>query len=154
MRKTPVKHAIRQRSHKKQPRKYGFTGLTLTAWATGAGLHIQTLEKMFQKQGVEVVAHKHYSIREFLIAVTGDKHAAEVRNLELDARRKEREEQERDGILVEWELVEKRINEMLVLPLIQALDAAPDGVSREWIEKVVKPALRQKMQPMKANGEK
>jgi hypothetical protein len=72
-----------------------------------------------------------------------------VRNLELDAQRIDREEKTADGQLVEWAWVEKTINEIILLPLTQAFDAAPDTVSREWIEKVLKPTLRGQIQKPK-----
>jgi hypothetical protein len=140
-----------QKRHKtnRVKRKYGFGGLTVSAWAIGAGMNPQTMEKMFRRQGIEIEPRRLYGIREFLIAVTGDKHAAEVRNLELDAQRKDREEKTADGQLVEWAWVEKTINEIILLPLTQAFDAAPDTVSREWIEKVLKPTLRGQIQKPK-----
>ena len=125
--------------------------LTVSAWAIGAGMNPQTMEKMFRQNGIEIQPRKLYGIREFVIAITGDERAAKVRNLELDAARKEREEKIADGTLCEWDIVEKTINEALILPLIAALDAAPDSVSREWIEKVLKPAMRQKLTKPKAD---
>jgi hypothetical protein len=130
-------------------RKYGFPGLTLTAWAINAGMNPQTMEKMFRKQGVQVEARRLYGVRDFLVAVTGDKHAAEVQKLELEGRRLRREEEIADGSLVEWSLVEKQVVSF-ANSLISAMDAAPDTVSREWVEKVMKPAVRMQLQKPKA----
>lgn len=151
MRLTITKRNNSSKSHSKT-RKYGETRLTISAWAIGAGMNPQTMEKMFRREGIEVEPRKIYGIRDFVTALCGDERAAKVRNLELDARKKEREEKVAAGQLVAWELVEKRVNDF-ALGLVQAFDAAPNEISREWIEKVLKPAVRQQLQKPQVNGE-
>lgn len=99
--------------------------LTLHAWAIQAGKDNRTLEKEFMRSGIDVKAGRTYSLREFLTAQLSDEHVAKVRNLEADADRKEREEQEARRELVKFSEFEQQWSEKQALPLRQFLQSLP-----------------------------
>ena len=107
----------------------------------------ETLKKALIKVDYRPVPNERIPFKAIRLALFGEEHAEKIRGMKLANNKAEREAKMEDGRLVPWELVEKKTNELLVLPLISALDAAPDDVSRDWIEKVVKPIMRQKMEP-------
>jgi phage terminase Nu1 subunit (DNA packaging protein) len=74
----------------------------------------------------------------------------QTRLAKAQAQKLERQNKLAEGTILEWEVVLKYLNERLLNPLIQAFDAAPTGVSAEWVEKVVKPLIRQKLESPKA----
>jgi phage terminase Nu1 subunit (DNA packaging protein) len=73
--------------------------------------------------------------------------AAQTRLATANAAKVERENKKAKRELLEWETVERFLNLRFVNPMVTALDAAPKEVDREWVEKVLKPLLRQKLAP-------
>lgn len=100
----------------------------------------RTLERMLRREGIEVTPNRLYSIMEFRTAITGDKHAAEVENLQLDAKRKAREEKEAIGELVKFEEMLQLFTNHLLIPLRQRLDSAKaTNMARpEWVDETIR----------------
>jgi hypothetical protein len=118
---------------------------TLDAWALELDYERRTLVRILKRSDIEIIPGHLYRAREVVSGLMGSEQVERVRNLKLDADRKEREELEACGRVVEWDRVEAQLNQKVFLPLLSALDAAPAGVSAEWVEKVLKPILRQKV---------
>lgn len=130
----------------KRPKSESIIAHTLQAWAAATDTDPHTLKKALLKVDYETAPRVPIPFKVIKRALFGEIEMEKLRGLKRDNDDKDRDAKIRDGTLIEWEIVEKMVNELLVLPLIAALDAAPDEVSREWIEKVLKPAMRAKLQ--------
>lgn len=119
---------------------------TLNAWATAIGCDQQTLERRLVKAGCE---WKRGGKIPASVALKAYFDNPKDRLLTAQAADVERDNLIADGKLCEWHLVEKYLNERLVSPFISAMDAAPSAIDREWVEKVLKPVVRAKLQPPK-----
>ena len=123
---------------------------SLDGWAVALGRERRTLERILVRNGLTVTPGCKFTAKEIYIGIVGDEQAEKVRNLKLDADEKERKSKERDGILVPWEWCEKAMIELAGMQN-SALDACP-AEALEWLEKVYKPTMRQKLS--KPKGEK
>lgn len=145
---------------KAKGRKSGALEGTVDGWASALGRDRRTIEKGLVKVGLRFEPLRVYSAREIFSAMFGDKHAAEVRNLELDAREKEREEKIALCELVRMPEVEQSILERLVIPLTENLEGMATACSQlanpadpttahavidGYLERTLKPYLRSKL---------
>lgn len=96
---------------------------TLYAWANALGKDSKTLSRELSKVGIN--AEREITAQEIFKAVLNEEQVERNRNLKLDADRKEREEKEANGQLVQMAEVEKLISEKVVLPLRARLLSAP-----------------------------
>ena len=119
---------------------------TANAWAESLGIDAQAVRIRLVKSGVDVQPRVKISAREVFRAMSGDKEAAAARKMLAEAEKLEREERVALGKLCQWEAIEKFLNERLISPLIKAMDDAPADVDREWVEKVLKPVVRMKLE--------
>lgn len=104
------------------------------------GLHRLELLNGQQKK------NQKFTIYDLHRAIAGDLKFERTRHERAEANIAEREDRIKEGNVIEWERVERRLNERFFLPLQTALDAAPEGVSREWVERVLKPILRTRVE--------
>jgi|ERR1035441_7939367 hypothetical protein len=51
--------------------------------------------------------------------------------------------------ICEWEDVLKILNQYFINPMVQALDAAPRDLDQQWVDRTLKPLLRQKLDELK-----
>lgn len=124
---------------------------SLQAWATALGMERRTLESRLVKAGYSPPKKDGNKIpaKKIFVAIVGDKEAETIRALKLDNEERERKAAEQAGQLCQWEDVQALLNQFLVAPLVTAMDSAPKDVDWEWLEKVVRPLLRQKLTPPK-----
>lgn len=117
-----------------------FKGGTVNFWATQSGRDDKSIIKGLLRAGIPYERDRLYTVRDFMVAAFGDKHAAEVENLQLDAKRKAREEKEAMGELVKFEEVLQRFTDRLLVPLRQRLDSAKaTNMARpEWIDDTIR----------------
>lgn len=132
---------------------------SLQSWATAAGMDRRTLETRLIKAGYRTPEKKGGKIpfRKILVALVGDKEAETVRNLKLEADRKEREEAEASGKLFPMGELDEWINNNYVVPMANILSSAPTTldtrcnpehpetarkVIEDWVEMAVKPFLK------------
>lgn len=112
----------------------------LQTWATECAMDPETLKKALIRVDYQPKPLEAIPFTVIRKALFGDMYLAELRGRELDNKRKDREERLADGELMRWEDANAIINKR-VTPVILAMDAAPEGVSREWVESVLKPAI-------------
>ncbi len=108
-----------------------------------------TIKRNLMRNDYKVEPNKPIPLSVLFRLYTGAEQVEKIRNLKLDADQKERDAKRDDGKLCEWDAVLKLLNERFYAPLVAAMDAAPGGVDREWVEKVLKPAVRVKLEPPK-----
>lgn len=123
---------------------------SLDAWAVSLGREARTLKRLLTRNGVKVELRKLYTAREIVGGLIGEEQQEKIRNLKLDADRKAREEKLADGQMCEWAAVEKLFNETIIMPFTQACDQAPDAVSREWLDKVLRPSMVRSLRGLQA----
>jgi hypothetical protein len=122
----------RKRKHGTKPSSNGHgLRLKLTRWAKELGFDPKTVGQRLRVAGHVVAKDKLYHLREVVAAVYGDEQAERNRNLKLDADRKEREEREAKGQLIDRALAEKQIAELYTLPLGQALAGLPSKAAAQ-----------------------
>src|SRR5437763_491486 len=88
-------------------RKLSGIKATLDAWAVELGKERRTLARILTRNEIEVEAGKLYRAHEIFNGILGSEHAAKVKNLELDAEKKEREGEEARRELVRMAEVEQ-----------------------------------------------
>lgn len=101
------------------------------------------------------------SFRDIKVAILGDESAEKVRNLKVDADRKEREELEAKGKLFPMDELEKWLLENYIVPMSNILAGAATTLDtrcnpehpeqareaiRNWVENEVKPALKAELE--------
>lgn len=134
---------------------------TLNEWANSLGKDPDTLKRAMVKHGVAVPEDgEDIPAPDIIRTIFGDKHTEEVRNLKADADRKEREEKEALGEVVQMEAVETLLTEWLFVPLTQALADMPSTIDsrcnpenpilaqtaiREYLEDNLKPHMQGKL---------
>jgi hypothetical protein len=119
---------------------------TLNGWANALGKDPDTLRRALSKRGHKpTVKGQQVSARIIFAALTKESEDPKQRLLLAHAVEQERENQLAEGRICAWEDVQALLQERLVGPMTAALDAAPKDIDREWVEKVLKPALRQKL---------
>ena len=133
-------------SNRKAAHSDGQIKLTLNAWAVICGHDRRTLTAALTKADCRPARGEKIPLRTILRALLSDERLEKVRGLRLANEKLEREGQQAKRELVPWDVVEHTLMTRFVNPAITALDAAPEGVSREWIEKVFKPILRQSLE--------
>ena len=70
--------------------------------------------------------------------------AAQTRKERALAAKLERQNKLAEGTILEWEVVELYLHQRVFGPMQGAFDSCPD---REWLEKVLKPIVMQKLNP-------
>ena len=121
----------------------------LQSWATELDKDPETLKKALIKSDYRPVPNEVIPLRAIVAALFGEEHVEKVRAMRLDNEERERNAKERIGVLLEWDAVEAFLMRQFVNPMVSALDAAPKELDREWVEKVLKPVLRQTLTPPK-----
>lgn len=119
---------------------------TLNAWANELGVDPDTIRRALSKNGLPAVAKgAKVRCRDVVSALHSRHDDPKQRLLEAQAIEQEALNAEREGVTTEWDKVELVLNQYFISPLVQAFDAAPKEVDREWIERTVKPLLRAKL---------
>lgn len=139
---------------------------TLNAWATSMGVDQQTLERWLVNAGFNKPKSGWGDItyRKIEKAVLGDEQKEKIRNLKADADRKEREELERRGELVDKTEVEAWIVQKFIAPFSNILSSAPSTLDtrcnperpeiarraiEDWVENSAKPLLKTELEKLK-----
>lgn len=118
---------------------------TVNAYASELGKDAKTINAGLKRADLFYKPNDLIPLRHIIIALYGEDYAAKVAGMLLDNQRKEREEREANRELCQWEEVVKWLNEKVLGPASTAMDAAPAEIDREWVEKVLKPAILAKL---------
>jgi hypothetical protein len=131
---------------KKAPRRIRHSGIwhPLQTWATEIGTDPETLKKALIKTDFRHAKGQKIPFKAIRAAIYGEDYVEKLRGMRLDNTKKLREEKLADGSLVPWELVERE-QVLFTAEMISIWDSAPDEVTRDFIDKVVKPHFRKKL---------
>ena len=121
----------------------------LQTWATEAGMDPETLKKALLKSDYRPVPNERIPFSAIRAALYGEEYVEKVRGMRLDNEERERKAKERDGRLCEWDRVLFWLNQNVFGPMTSAMDAAPNEVDRQWLELVLKPTVRSKLEAPK-----
>ncbi len=135
---------------------------TIGAWATSLGIEPRTLQRSLVKAGIKVPEpRKTITAKSIFVAMAGDVDAEKQRLLKGQADAQERENREAEGTLVNMAEAEKFITEVLIIPLVNALEPMPTSLDvrcnpehpeiaraalSQWVEDTKK-LLRVKVKP-------
>lgn len=122
---------------------------SLTQAAAEFGQSKETVARALRAMDIETGRGKTFTIRQCHRALAGDLKFERARRERAEADRAERENRLAEAEILEWEVVEQFLMQHFINPMITAMDAAPKDVDRDWVEKVLKPLLRQKLTPPK-----
>jgi hypothetical protein len=103
---------------------------TLDGWAMALTVDSQTLKRKLVRAGAEVVPRKLYAASEIVAALLGDAHYEKVRNLKLDADKKERQAKQDSRELVRMVEVEALLSKVLQ-PMREQLLSLPERLCVE-----------------------
>ena len=132
----------------------------LYTWSLALAMEPKTLETKLMKARIEWKKAESISALNIFNAMFGDEQYEKVRNLKLDANQKEREEQKELGNLFPMQELEPWLLNNYILPMRQILEGVATGLDtrcnpehpeiaraalNEWIEKTVKPAIKEKL---------
>jgi hypothetical protein len=114
---------------------------TIHKWAVSLGKNEKTLQSLFTRAGKSLPAKgSSVSAADVFYVLFGDEYAEKLRGLKQRNDEAERESDERMGKLVDVDQLKAWCVQWFG-GVRQAIDAAPDTVSKEWANKVFVPAV-------------